>query len=137
MLPANQVYFLRFFFSVFSSFINFKKKKGDPILGQLTYSSNGTWVTNATNLNTQQSVYFVYTPQEQYDYAYEVLEAYFVTDICDLYPPTGVVHFHNISVQVAGKTVTPQWQPDSINNQCNEHTKVVSSQAVDILFNTN
>jgi hypothetical protein len=109
---------------------------GDAILGQLTFLNNGSWVTNGTNVKNGKSAYFVYTPTEVYDYAYEVLEAYNVDNQCNLYPPSGVVHFTDIVVQSNGKTVTPTWQPMVKNNQCNEQTKVLSATAVDIVFNT-
>lgn len=68
---------------------------------------NGTWFMQGTNLNTMNKTSLYYTPLEPSNitYAYEVLEAYSISD-CDQYPQTGVVKFSDIEVKVNGKWIT-------------------------------
>lgn len=111
--------------------------QGDEILGQLTLLNNGSWITNATNLANSVSTAFTYQPYlTDYNYAYEVLEAYNVEQACNLYPQEGVVSFVEIQVEAGGKPVTPTWSAKTQDNLCNEMAQVVSPQSVEIKFNT-
>lgn len=109
-------------------------KDGDIIIGANTMDSKGLWVINATSQNTGQSTSFTYNPKIPYIYAYEVLEAYSIT-ACTQYPSQGTVDFTKISVDVAGKSVTPKWQ--AFTQQpitCNEHAEIKSDTEVVIHY---
>lgn len=107
---------------------------GDVIEGNCTLLQNGTWVITgsvaAKNINTA----FSYTPEEDYVYAYEVLEAYDIAECTD-YPKVGVVSFTDIAVQVNGQPVVPTWDP-LIQKPitCDEHATVNSPTSVDIYY---
>jgi len=109
---------------------------GDVITGTMNILSNGTWEVRAA-VGSHNSTLLSVTPNEKdYVYAYEVLEAYTLSS-CQDYPPTGVVAFTEIAVEVGGSPVTPTWTP--MQQQpitCNEITKVISTSAVDITFST-
>jgi len=109
---------------------------GDVIVGTLTLLSNGSWEVIGTDSNMKNSTMFTYTPDESnYDYAYEVLEAYSIAE-CSDYPTSGKVPFTNIVVEALGKVVQPTWTPMVKNNNCQENTIVVSPSAVTIQFKT-
>jgi len=110
---------------------------GDVILGQMHAGADGTWVVNGTNLKNGDSTHFSYKPAENpFVYAYEVLEAYSIS-ACSDYPKTGVEPFTNIQLQLDGETVSPVWEAKTqAPITCNEHAKVLSPSAVNILFNS-
>jgi len=110
---------------------------GDFVIGTNEMSSNGTWTICGQSEKSNKSVCFNYTPQDGlYNWAYEVLEAYSVDSECNLYPPSGVVTFDQIVLETQGKKVSPKWTRMTKDNECNEHTVVISPTSVQIRFNT-
>jgi len=120
---------------VTSSLINVNV--GDVITGTMTLLSNGSWIVTGTDNNIKNSTGFTYEPSESdYDYAYEVLEAYSLSG-CNDYPSTGKVLFTNIAIEVLGKPVSnPTWTTMTKDTTCNEKANVVSPTSVFISFDT-
>jgi len=109
-------------------------ESGDVIEGFNEYLSNGTWVITATVQNKNITTSFSYTPRQDFTIAYEVLEAYTISECTD-YPKAGVISFDNIKVEAGGDTVTPQWEADTQQPiTCQEHAKIVSPTEVQIYF---
>jgi len=110
-------------------------ESGDVIEGFNTYLTNGTWVITASVQNNKTATTsFSYKPDQAFTIAYEVLEAYTITECTD-YPKAGVISFDNIKVSAGGSVVTPTWDP--LTQQpitCKEHAKVISPTQVEIYF---
>jgi len=110
---------------------------GDVVTGNNQILGNGSWVITGGIRGSSRTVSFTYQPpSSDYTYAYQVLEAYTITNCISEYPQTGAIVFDNISVSVANSTVTPTWE---IMTQqpitCKEHAGVASPTEVSIIWN--
>eukprot|EP01121_Diplochlamys_sp_Union-15-3_P011806 TRINITY_DN3458_c0_g1_i1.p1 TRINITY_DN3458_c0_g1~~TRINITY_DN3458_c0_g1_i1.p1 ORF type:complete len:281 (-),score=54.64 TRINITY_DN3458_c0_g1_i1:30-842(-) len=107
---------------------------GDVVLGSMSLEKNSSWVVTGQNTKTNEAVSFTYKPYSgDYTWAYEVLEAYSISN-CDQYPTTNGVYFSNIKVAVAGTEVKPAWVTMTKNTFCGENTKVISAEEVEIVW---
>jgi len=111
---------------------------GDIVTGENKYFTNGSWAITGTKKGGDSASYVSFTyqpPSSDYTWAYQVLEAYTITDCHSDYPVTGKIIFDNIVVEVAESTVTPTWQIMTKDPTCSEAAGVISPTQVSILWN--
>jgi len=109
---------------------------GDIVTGNNLQLDNGSWIITGGTKGSPQTVQLLSNPPSQdYTWAYQVLEAYSVTDCLTQYPKVGKLVFDNIVVNVSGSLVKPIWDTMTKDPTCNERAGVVGSNQVYIAWN--
>jgi len=112
-----------------------KLSTGDTVKGNNVLNANKSWTVTATSAKTGKSTFFSYQPPSaDYTYAYQVLEAYSVSNCKTDYPVPNKIVFNNIKTSVANKPVVPTWQPMTQTPSCSEAAQVASPTQTSITW---
>ena len=115
-------------------------QEGDVVTGSnILDAKSGVWNITCSAPGRKSSVLSFKPVPGAWPTAYHVLEAYGVTNTCNLYPSAGSVNFTNVKVSFDSKPVMPiKWQFDTQTAGCGEHTTAdTQGDQVSIHFNTN
>lgn len=111
-------------------------RPGDKVVGDMAIINNGSWVVTGSCAGGQKASFTYLPPSNDYTWAYEVLEAYSISDCLQQYPTTKALVFDNIKVWTGEHQSTqPTWTPQTKNPSCNERATVTSPTTVSILWN--
>mmetsp|Transcript_7256 Transcript_7256/g.30873 ORF Transcript_7256/g.30873 Transcript_7256/m.30873 type:complete len:289 (+) Transcript_7256:37-903(+) len=111
---------------------------GDMVYGEMNESGSGQWAIISEDSTTGEKISLNVTTSVPQDYAYIVLESYYLFD-CTEYPADESSElFTNIVTKVNGTTVTPTWETYNDNpgsfTACDEEAVVDSDTSVEIDF---
>jgi hypothetical protein len=115
-------------------------QEGDVVTGGNTLDAkSGIWNITCSAPGRKPSTLSFKPVPGAWPTAYHVLEAYGVTNTCNLYPAVGSVNFTNVQVSFDSKPVAPiQWTFETQTANCGEHTTATNQgDEVTIHFNTN
>lgn len=114
-------------------------KVGDRVFGNMTRTGPQSWYITGNSVSSGQgnSITVTRSTLVSQPWAYNTLEVYGI-DRCAQYPDD-VIHFTDLKLIAAGKTVVPNWTAYKGQTQlqgcgAGAHAQVLSPQSVDIYF---